>query len=121
VAIKGSRKVCRKFGHVLSDDNRCRNGSCKKCRNERMFMWRYGITEEEQKSIIQEQGGKCPICDRFFGEYVNPETDHCHNGTINVRGILCHTCNVMIGYAKDNTDVLQRAMQYLRKWNSKLK
>jgi hypothetical protein len=31
-----------------------------------------------------------------------------------VRGLLCHPCNVMIGLAKDNIEVLEMAIKYLK-------
>jgi hypothetical protein len=30
-----------------------------------------------------------------------------------IRGILCHQCNLMIGYAEDNPAILREAIRYL--------
>jgi hypothetical protein len=30
-----------------------------------------------------------------------------------VRGLLCHNCNMLLGFAHDSIDVLQSAVQYL--------
>ena len=38
--------------------------------------------------------------------------DHNHN-TKEVRGILCLTCNTLLGMAKDNIQVLNKAVKYL--------
>src|ERR1019366_7624173 len=67
---------------------------------------RYGITKEGQAAMIQSQGGKCAICRRVFGVGLKPETDHSHDGTKNVRGILCHGCNAAIGYARESIETL---------------
>ena len=34
-----------------------------------------------------------------------------------VRGLLCASCNMLIGYAKEDTDVLSAATLYLEKHN----
>jgi len=69
---------------------------------------RYGITVEQRDAMIQEQEGKCAIC----GEAKQLVTDHCHKRKV-VRGMLCRTCNLMIGYAYDNPDILEKAIAYL--------
>lgn len=77
----------------------------------------FGITLERYNEMHDAQDGKCAICG-------NPETarrngkvrwlavDHCHDSS-NVRGLLCGSCNPMIGYAKDNIEVLKKAIAYL--------
>ena len=39
--------------------------------------------------------------------------DHCHN-TKKIRGLLCHYCNMALGLFKDNTDIMQKAIEYLK-------
>jgi hypothetical protein len=39
-------------------------------------------------------------------------TDHIH-GTVIVRGILCDGCNKMIGFAKENPEILRAGANYL--------
>ncbi len=39
--------------------------------------------------------------------------DHCHS-TGKVRGLLCYSCNIAIGLFKDNTELLEKAIFYLR-------
>ena len=38
--------------------------------------------------------------------------DHCHR-TGRVRGILCRECNLLLGHARDDTNVLKAAIDYL--------
>jgi hypothetical protein len=84
-------------------------------RNSR-YLYRYGITTEEYDQMLQSQGSKCKICggtdtgrktSRFFS------IDHCHV-TNNVRGLLCHPCNVGIGKFNDDPVLIRRAIQYLK-------
>ena len=41
--------------------------------------------------------------------------DHCHKSTKN-RGILCLYCNSGIGYFRDNIEIMQKAIEYIRKY-----
>lgn len=72
----------------------------------------YGMTIAEFDALSETQGGRCWICE---GEPKGRlHVDHCHK-TDMVRGLLCGPCNRMIGLAKDRTDVLERAIQYLER------
>jgi len=83
------------------------------------LMYRYRITVEKFLEMLEEQGRSCPICDTELKPGTpdrngpnKPVVDHCHdNGT--VRGLLCHRCNLLIGHARNNTDILHRAIVYL--------
>ncbi len=85
------------------------------------LMKSYGLTLEQEEAIYVAQNGKCPICDvalvRETGVQVKSvnksHVDHDHKSG-NVRGLLCATCNLLLGYAKDSIEVLQAAIEYLR-------
>lgn len=74
----------------------------------------YGITLAQRDEMIEEQGGKCPICGSAFQPTGRrrPVIDHCHE-KLTVRGILCHACNRGIGVFDDNPDALRSAARYL--------
>lgn len=72
----------------------------------------YGITEERYLEMLQEQNHTCAICRQ--PENGKWHIDHCHK-TGKVRGVLCRTCNPMIGMAKESTDILKAAITYLEK------
>lgn len=73
----------------------------------------YGTTEAEYEARLEAQGGRCAICRREFDPAKRPATDHNHaNGEF--RGILCHPCNWILGYARDDPTVLASAIEYLR-------
>lgn len=72
---------------------------------------RYGLSPEEYDAMCEIQDGKCAICQRS-----RPLTiDHNHK-TDAVRGLLCYSCNSFIGMAQDNIEILQKAIEYLCKY-----
>jgi hypothetical protein len=73
----------------------------------------YGLTLDQFNEMKVQQKYMCKIC----GEHENNLArklfvDHCH-ATGKVRGLLCQSCNTMIGNAKDSVLVLQSAITYL--------
>ena len=84
---------------------------------ERNREYLYGLSKIEHQSMRENQLFSCLICkekeeDLKRGLFV----DHCHT-TGKVRGLLCHSCNTLLGMAKDDTKTLQNAIQYLNKAN----
>lgn len=74
---------------------------------------RYGITPEDVRNKLTEQGHVCPICFQGF-ETDKYHIDHCHQ-TGQFRGLLHLSCNTMLGNAKDIPDRLESAARYLRR------
>ena len=82
---------------------------------------RYGMTLEDVENLLEAQCG-CAICginDNWPGPLKSPVVDHCHE-TNQVRGMLCHTCNVALGLFKENSLLLQKAIEYLNGGNADL-
>lgn len=76
---------------------------------------RYGLTLADYDRILAGQEGACAICytDTPGGPGGRFAVDHDHATGV-VRGLLCSRCNFVLGYAKEDPDVLSRAIQYLR-------
>lgn len=75
---------------------------------------RYGIKPEDWQMMFEKQKGTCPICLRHATQLEEVlHTDHCHKSN-KVRGLLCSTCNKMIGLAQENFEVMERAITYLK-------
>ncbi|MFF1701287.1 endonuclease VII domain-containing protein [Streptomyces sp. NPDC058252] len=72
----------------------------------------YGLGDGDYDVIYKGQGGKCAICQRATGATRKLSVDHNHK-TGEVRGLLCRTCNNLLGHARDNTEFFDRAKQYL--------
>lgn len=75
----------------------------------------YGLTEEAYVALEQAQNHKCKICLKDKEQEPRPlAVDHDHK-TGEIRGLLCNSCNRMLGFAKDNQTTLLRAIQYLKR------
>lgn len=69
------------------------------------------FTEVDYLRFYKEQNGKCAICFAPPGDQLF-DVDHDHKTGI-VRGLLCRDCNFMLGKAKDDSEVLKRASEYV--------
>ena len=72
---------------------------------------KYKVTQEEFDAKLAAQGGKCTICSIPLDK---PHFDHDH-ATGKNRDLLCRFCNLVLGNARDNIQVLQNAIDYLKK------
>jgi hypothetical protein len=73
----------------------------------------YGITRDDYELLLENQGNKCKICESEFVTENEIRIDHNHN-TNQVRGLLCHSCNVALGHMRDSVELLERAINYLK-------
>ena len=75
----------------------------------------YGITLVEYTEMETQQKFKCKICrtsDFSAGRGNRMVVDHCHESG-EVRGLLCHGCNVGLGSFRDDPRILKKAIKYL--------
>ena len=77
----------------------------------------YGLSQEAYDAMLKAQGGRCAICGttEVGSKSKNHQgffVDHCHE-TGQVRGLLCHPCNVGLGNFHDNIGKLEAAVRYL--------
>lgn len=79
---------------------------------------KYGITIAEYDAMFADQGGVCAICQgttkHKYMQWSTLVVDHDHT-TGQVRGLLCHPCNVLLGKAQDSATILRAAADYLIK------
>lgn len=76
----------------------------------------YGITQKVYQELFDRQNGLCAICGthkpgRKGTVYFAVDHDH---ATGEIRGLLCQRCNLILGHAQDQEDVLVKAIDYLR-------
>lgn len=76
---------------------------------------KYGLTLEQYDAMRAEQGYSCAICE--CPEENAPKqclvVDHSHD-TGKVRRLLCTCCNALLGMAREDLVILERAIEYLR-------
>lgn len=72
----------------------------------------YGLMPENFQRLMLEQDNKCAIYGADITAIKAAHVDHCH-ATKAVRGILCVKCNSLLGYAKDDVEILKKAIAYL--------
>src|SRR5688572_4533064 len=119
-------KVCSKCKQE-KPDNRFYRSTCKDCRakDQRLYnkkdpektrklrrssylRYSYGLSQDDVDALLESQNGKCMGCGR------NPtDIDHDHL-TGKVRGMLCRSCNLILGHVKDDPIVLEALARYLR-------
>ncbi len=73
----------------------------------------FGLTEQQYDQMLSTQDECCAICGKHQKEFKRSfAVDHCHT-TEKIRGLLCMKCNLLLGYANDNIDILASAIRYL--------
>lgn len=77
---------------------------------ERHLVRKYGITLAGYDAMFAQQGGCCAICGKTQARAF--DVDHNHE-TGRVRGLLCTSCNRMVGHAGDDAQTLRAAAAYL--------
>ena len=86
---------------------------------EKSRAWRlkrdYGITLEDYKDMFERQEGVCAVC-------LNPSphtrllaVDHDHE-TGKLRALLCNACNLTLGGASDNPELLRALADYIERY-----
>ena len=86
---------------------------------------RYGLTIERYNELLTQQGCKCALCGKQHDPSVKLGrlyVDHCHKDAAvcsgkatKVRALLCNSCNSALGYFNENIEVMQKAIDYLKK------
>ncbi len=75
---------------------------------------KYGITEEEFNKMLENQGGRCKICNSERKGRYNFHVDHCHK-TGRVRGLLCSNCNTTLGFYETRLEKIKdKILEYLK-------
>lgn len=83
---------------------------------------KYGMSLQDYEIIYKAQKGKCAICGNPEPKLINPKkdrlvVDHNHK-TDKVRGLLCSSCNVVLGYVQDDIELLTKMIAYLNLYDA---
>lgn len=93
---------------------------CRPCLLKYNRATKYGLTPELVDKMFEAQGGKCAICFEALQDDCHIDHDHnCCSGYRScgkcVRGLLCNSCNLMLGMVKDSASRLRSAVAYLER------
>lgn len=89
----------------------CSEACQKQAAREALLQLRFNSSTDDYDNILEEQGGKCPICEKRPGDKRFP-MDHDHKTGL-IRGIPCLNCNlIFIGKNRDPAKY-RRAAEYL--------
>ena len=81
---------------------------------------RYNISTEEYNNLLKLQNNVCAICGKpeteiRRGRMIGLSVDHNHKTNKN-RGLLCDSCNKLLGHAHEDPEILLKAEKYLRSY-----
>ncbi len=117
----GQREYNRAYYLANRDRIRAQQSAYGYANRPKLAASRKGLTAEKVQELLGIQAGQCAICPI---ELAVPHIDHdhaCCPGTTScgrcVRGLLCASCNHMLGKARDRPEVLEAAALYLRKFS----
>ncbi len=105
------------------------NYICNSCYNEfyrapdRHMKKTYGMNQRDYDAVLKSQGGGCAICGtKECSSGKNFAWDHVHHKEpLDLRGLLCGSCNIALGKFKDNVGSLMNAIHYLNRDLHKIK
>lgn len=87
------------------------------------FVTKYGLTMDQFTEMLRRQRNQCAICGTKIALRRHGEGHVCRQGsalvdhdhrTGRVRGLLCVSCNFLLGYAEDDIPTLEQAIRYLK-------
>ncbi|MDK1473583.1 endonuclease VII domain-containing protein [Streptomyces sp. 549] len=79
----------------------------------------YGITLVRYNEMLAEQEHLCALCGERPDTDRRMHVDHDH-ATGQIRALLCHHCNLLLGNARDSIPRLRQAIDYLERHSQPL-
>lgn len=119
-----NKQLCSKCKNEkpLSEFNKSSNHKsgyrdiCRDCRNTHRAIIRK--SQRNYETLLRNQNGCCLICGKSEKENGKRlSIDHNHS-THQVRGLLCQNCNTGLGAFKDDCTALDKAIEYLQRFNT---
>lgn len=78
---------------------------------------RYGIDAQQYQALHHDQNGLCAICGRACPSGKRLAVDHDHE-SLEVRGLLCLSCNVHLGWYENHVDNVVEYMTHLSQFEA---
>lgn len=80
---------------------------------------RYHMNEVQYIKLHVAQGFSCLLCEAKTQLFIDHDHGCCPKKSMScgkcVRGLLCGTCNIIVGYVENRRDVVERVPQYLNR------
>lgn len=123
------RTKMNEASRAASAKRRAEDPEKEKLQNRAGKLEKRGWTIESVTLAKESQEGRCAICgvvpvgkpykSRWGTTLVNEplNADHTHTVPPKPRALLCTNCNTGLGQFKDSPELLEKAADYLRKWN----
>lgn len=85
---------------------------------EQLLKWqlkKYRLTLQDHEKLLKRSNDRCEICGSKTSTKGKSRLsiDHDHD-TGKVRGLLCNSCNLGIGHLRHNSNLLLKAIEYLK-------
>jgi hypothetical protein len=113
-SCEANRKKEIETGRRYREKNRELINKKSRLRGRIVRLKKRGLTKQSYKNILLSQNNLCALCYKPFTKNNKPCMDHCHL-TNKFRGLLHNQCNLLLGIAKDSTELLSNAIKYLKK------
>jgi hypothetical protein len=108
-AKKGRNQAVKKYCYRCGISERRES---KERRHDAHIVATYGGESGDYAKQYAAQGGRCALCRRATGRSRRLAQDHDHVTGLK-RGLLCSTCNQMLGHARDDPEFFVRSYWYL--------
>ena len=111
-----STSLCKKCNSIRAQDHAKRYPEKFKKRLEKYKIKKHGVSIEDFWKMFEDQKGICKICKSSGKLYIDHDHSCCDKSFSCgkcVRGLICNRCNLMLGMAKDKSDILVSAINYL--------
>jgi hypothetical protein len=105
------RRTCRECERQRSAELHLAKSGERRAYYQKLRCRRYGLTPADFDRMLAAQQGNCAVCGQPLGER-HQTIDHCHR-TGKVRGIVHAPCNLVLGNAREDIEVLRGAIAYL--------
>lgn len=96
----------------------------KQAKRDRDMLMKFGLENGEYERILESQHGVRAVCrqpetNTYLGVVRNLAVDHDHESGA-VRALLCRRCNLILGTANDDPELLLQLTDYLLKFQDQL-
>lgn len=114
VDVPEGKRQCSSCKEVFPLEHFHKNGNgrrsvCPACDHGRKFK----LTRAEYDDYFGRAAYRCEVCGTRPASRSDLHLDHCH-ASGKVRGVLCRSCNLALGYTNDNPITLEKLIAYLK-------